>query len=325
MSEGRVVALRAGVVESAHRVHVAVVDGAGNVVASLGDPNLLTFPRSALKPFQVLALVTSGAADRFDLTPEEIALACGSHWGEPMHLRVAASMLKKGGFEETALQCGAHEAWGPESTSSLLGHNCSGKHAGFLLLAKHLGEDPSRYLDPSSRTQQAVRAGVAAACGIPDLTWGTDGCSAPTAAMPLRAAARMFARLALPQGVPAETAAALRRIAEAMRVHPEMVGGPRDLDTAVMGAAEDRVVTKMGAEAFEGVADLTTGMGLALKVEDGAERALGPAVVDTLRQLGWLEGRAFEVLGDWWRPAIRNHAGRVVGEIVPRFELTRVG
>lgn len=326
---------RGGIVESVHRVHVAVVDGGGNLVAWAGDPDLVTYMRSAAKPFQALPLVTTGAADRFGLTERELALACASHAGEPRHVEVAESILAKAGLDASFLRCGTHAPRNKVAKEALAGarptprhHNCSGKHAGMLALQKHLGGDPATYLEPDSPAQRAVRAALAQAAGVPEAELGmaTDGCSAPNFALPLRVAARAFANLALPSSsLPKETAEGLRRLALAMTRHPEMVGGVGSLDTDLMGAGEDRVVSKAGAEGVQAVADLGTGMGLFLKVEDGHVRAVGPATVEALRQLGWLEARAFEVLGEWWMPRLTNHVGLPVGDARPVLVLEGLG
>ncbi|HWH08242.1 MAG TPA: asparaginase, partial [Candidatus Thermoplasmatota archaeon] len=298
-----------------------VVDGRGSLVRAAGDPDLATFLRSSAKPFQALPLVTTGAADRFGLTEAELALACASHMGERAHVRTAAAMLAKAGLDEAALGCGAHPPRSREAAQTPLCHNCSGKHAGLLLLQTHLGGDAADYLDPASPAQAAVRAAVEEVAGVSGLPWGVDGCGAPIAAMPLRVAARTFARLALPQGVRKETADALERVRRAMTRHPDMVGGSGSFDTDLMDASEDRLVSKVGAEGVQGVGDLGGGLGLFLKVEDGEKRAVPPATVEALRQLAWLEGRAFEVLGDWWRPSVRNWSGRAVGEMRPVLTL----
>src|SRR5581483_1598448 len=278
---------RGSTVESVHRVHVAVVDGAGGLVAHAGDPSLLTFLRSAAKPFQAVPLVASGAADAFGLTEEELALCCGSHAGEPMHVALAESMLRKGGLSADLLQCGTHPPFNKPGRAALAGakptplhHNCSGKHAGMMLTQKHLGADPARYFEPDALVQRRILDAIAACAGVPasDVRVGTDGCSVPNFALPLAAGARLFARLAMPQGVAPEIATALARLQRAMTRHPHLVGGSAErFDTDLMGASEDRLVSKAGAEGVQGVGDLASGMGLLLKVEDGASRAVGPA------------------------------------------------
>lgn len=315
-------------VESLHRVHVTVADADGHVMGAIGDANFVTFLRSAAKPLQAAALVASGAADAFGVTEAELAVACGSHAGEAAHVAAAAAMLAKAGLAASALQCGTHKFWNAEAKKAVGGqatplhNNCSGKHAGMLLLQRHLGGDAADYLDPASPAQQRILALVKEVSGVDDVGVAVDGCGAPTFAMPLVAAARCFARLAMPRGVSKETADALRRVARAMAMHPEMVGGTARFDTDLMGASEDRLVSKAGAEGFQAVGDMATGLGLALKVEDGATRAVAPATVEALRQLAWLEGRAFEVLGEWWLPSVKNHAGRAVGRGKPVLVLT---
>ena len=318
---------RGDTLESVHRVHVAVVDGQGNLVASVGDPDLVTYARSSVKPFQAVPLVREGVVEAFGLTDREIAVACGSHAGEPMHVETVAGMLAKAGLSPDLLRCGAHPVRNKHAREALKGakptslhHNCSGKHAGMLLLQKHLGGDPAHYLHPGSPAQRAVLAAMAEVAGVPEssIATGTDGCSAPNFALPLRTVARMFANLAMPGAhLSKETAAALERVARAMTRHPEMVAGTDEFDSDLMGASEDRLATKVGAEAVQGVADLGSGMGLFLKVEDGSHRATTPATVEALRQLGWLEPRAFEVLGEWWMPRLTNAAGLLVGHVKP--------
>lgn len=308
---------RGGTVESAHHVHLAVCDGSGNLVKSFGNPEFVTFLRSSAKPFQAIPLVASGAADAFGLTPQELALACGSHLGEDMHTRAALAMLARVGLDENALRCGTHAPRSPGAQVTPICHNCSGKHAGFILLQKHLGGDAADYWKADSLAQLAVREAIEKLAGTTAKV-GTDGCGVPNYAFPLSVSAAMTARFAFaPEGSP------MARLRRAMTAFPEMVGGSTAFDSDLMGASEDRLFAKGGAEGFQIVGDLHSGMGIALKIEDGdaAKRATASATVDALRQLGWLEGRAFEVLGDWWRPAIENASGRVVGEVKPVLEL----
>lgn len=321
--------IRGETVESVHRAHVVVVDGAGGVVRSLGDPDLVTFLRSAAKPFQAIPLVTTGAAEAFGLGDEELALCCGSHQGEPRHVELLTRMLAKADLSPELLQCGTHAPRSKVSKASLSGgrstplhHNCSGKHAGMMVLQKHLGADPAEYWKPGAACQKLVLDAVQEVSGAADVGLGVDGCSVPNFAMPLRNAALLFARLAMPQGVATATAEALTRLRGAMTRHPDLVGGSESFDTDLMGASDDRLVAKVGAEGCQGVGDLSSGMGFFLKIEDGSARAAPPATVEALRQLAWLEGRAFEVLGDWWMPALTNWAGRTVGRVKPvlRFE-----
>lgn len=318
---------RGDVIESVHRAHVAIVDTQGNHFASVGDTGIVTFLRSAAKPFQAAAVVTSGAADAFRVTERELALMCGSHAGEPDHVQVAEGLLEKAGLEAATLQCGTHRFWNPKNPGAaeptVLTNNCSGKHIGMMLVQKHLGADPVDYLSPDSTVQRLVLALVAEVAGIEkrDIRIAVDGCGVPTFAMSLSAGALLFARLAMPRGVSKPTADALQRIARAMARHPDMVGGSTRFDSDLIGASEDRLVSKVGAEGCQGVADLATGLGMFLKTEDGASRPVPPATVEALRQLGWLEARAFEVLGEWWMPPVKNHAKKVVGRLKPVLQI----
>lgn len=315
--------IRGDIVESVHRVHLCVSDPQGNLFTSLGNPEMVTYLRSAAKPFQAAALVVSGAADAVGLTPRELALLCGSHAGEPAHVEAAESVLKKAGLTPDALQCGTHRFWNKRNpgtpTPSALTNNCSGKHAGMLLLQKHLGGPVESYLDPGSPAQLRILGLVAETAGVPasDIKVAVDGCGAPTFALPMSKAALLFARLAMPRGVSKETADALDRVRKAMLFHPDMVGGAGRFDTELMDNGEERLVSKAGAEGYQAVADLASGLGLALKVEDGALRPVAPATIEALRQLGWLETRAFEPLGEWWMPPVKNHAGKAVGRLKP--------
>ena len=320
--------IRGETVESVHRIHAVVVDGAGNVVRRVGDPGFVTYLRSAAKPFQALPLVTTGAADRFGLDERELAVCCGSHQGEPIHTKTVLGMFDKAGLPHSLLQCGTHAPRSKLSKDSLNGgqtqpihHNCSGKHAGMMILSKHLGADPADYWKPGTPAQQEIWEALCEVSGCPEVRVGTDGCSVPNYAMPLTNAATLFARLSRPQGVSTQTAKALERLRDAMAKHPEMVGGTESFDTDLMNASEDRLISKAGAEACEGVGDLRTGMGLFVKVEDGSSRAITPATVEILRQMAWLEGRAFEVLGEWWMPTVTNWAGRTVGRLKPTLTL----
>lgn len=332
---------RGGVTESLHSGHFVAVDGDGRILARLGDPGAVTYLRSSAKPFQALPLVSTGAADRFGFTDAEVALACGSHNGDPAHTETAAAMLRKLGLDEGALQCGAHEPYGPETARRLreerreptaLHNNCSGNHAGMLALALHLGADAATYLQPEHPAQQLITRAVAQFSGVPagDIHIGVDGCGAPVHALPLRAMALMYARLVVPPaGEDSATRAACARIVEAMTSHPAMIGGETEsLDTALMRAGPAGLLAKAGAEglftaALGPCAGWPRGLGLALKIEDGdkGSRARRPAVVEAFAQLGLLPARALESLAQYARTSVSNHRGEEVGEARALFEL----
>lgn len=334
---------RGAVVESRHRGHIAAVDSEDNLVARLGEPETVTYLRSSGKPFQALPLVATGAAARFNFNEAEIAIACGSHSGEPVHEQTVASMLEKIGLPESALKCGTHEPFSAEAAAELRRHNerprvlqnnCSGKHAGMLALARHLDAPIETYDQPDNPVQRSILRAVAQFSGLKEseIALGTDGCGVPVFGMPVRAMALMYARLVAP---PADfdeaTRRAAARIVAAMTGSPEMVGGTRErLDTEMMRVARGRIVTKIGAEGVYTVGVLPCerfprGLGLALKIEDGEDRRARPTVViESLRQLGALDAEAHAALEPYASFAVRNHRGEKVGEVRAAFELERV-
>jgi L-asparaginase II len=328
-SEPAVRVWRGNVVESVHRASVAVAGPDGKLAASLGDPRLVTYLRSAAKPFQALPLVLTGAADALGLTPAELAIVAGSHGGEDRHVKAVEAILAKAGIAQEALRCGVHKPYHaptaertPEPTA--LHHNCSGKHAGMLLLAQHLGAPLERYIDPGSAGQRRIRRVLAEVCGlrVGQVRLGTDGCSAPNFAVPLSAAAVGFARLAAPERAPRH-GEALRRVRDAMLAHPGMVAGLERFDTDLMQRFGGRVVGKSGAEGFEGLALPGQALGVAIKVEDGGQRAVPPVALRALRQLRVATKADEAALATHLQPALRNWAGLEVGGLEARFVLRR--
>lgn len=331
---------RGPIVESQHDGHLIAVDGAGETIASLGSPDGVTFLRSSAKPFQTLPVVATGAAAHFGFTEQEIAIACGSHNGEPLHVETVQSMLRKIDLDESYLKCGVHDPFSQEVTRELirtgarpsaLQNNCSGKHAAMLALAKHLDAPVETYLQPQHPVQQLIVQAVAQFSGVPveDIVLATDGCSAPVFGIPVRSMAAMYARLiSPPDTTDAATRAACQRIVKAMIAFPEMIGGTRNrLDTELIRAGGGRLISKIGAEGVYTIgvlpcADWPSGLGLALKVADGDDRrARPPAVIDALRQLGVLSATDLETLSEYSPTVIRNHRGDHVGEARAAFNL----
>ena len=275
---------RGGAVESAHRGALAVMDPNGRAVMSLGETTRGIFPRSAVKGFQALSLIETGAADRFALTQAELALACSSHSGEPRHAETAASMLAKAGRDVTCLECGTHwpsneqaaralAAAGREPTA--LHNNCSGKHSGFVCVACATNVDPKGYIRPDHAVQRRIKGVFEEMMEIklPDAARGVDGCSIPTYATPLEALALGFARFGSGVKLPRDRAAAAKRLREAVAAEPFMVAGSRRFDTIVMGALGLKAFTKTGAEGVYCAALPEQGLGIAVKCDDGAGRA----------------------------------------------------
>jgi L-asparaginase II len=331
---------RGPIIESLHRGHLIAVDGEGKTIAQLGDAEAVTFIRSSGKPFQAIPLVASGAADRFGLSEKEIAIACGSHSGEPIHVETAESILRKIGMEASALKCGVHEPFSAEvardlvknqQSPNVLQNNCSGKHAGMLALAKHLGAPTESYDSLDNPVQQQILRAVSQFSDVPEheIPIGIDGCCVPVFGLSVRAMALMYARLVHPPAhFGTSVRAACTRILHAMMAYPEMVGGTKDrLDTELIRAAGGRLISKIGAEGVYTVGVLPceewpTGIGFALKMEDGDDkRARPPAVIEALRQLRVLRAAEISSLASYAPTPITNRRGEKVGEARASFSL----
>ncbi|MCP5366970.1 MAG: asparaginase [Hyphomicrobiales bacterium] len=317
---------RGGAVESRHRGAAAVVRADGTVAAAWGDIGAAVFPRSAIKSVQALPLVETGAADTFDVSDAELALACASHAGEPEHVERVAAWLARLGLGPDDLACGpqwprrdadAHAMARAGQTPSPLHNNCSGKHTGFLATALHKGEPTRGYAEPTHPVQQRV-LGVfeqmsgtdlgAAPCGI-------DGCSAPTWAMPLGNLALAMARLAAPDDLPPARARAARRVFAAMTAHPYLVAGTDRYCTTVMQAGAGALMVKTGAEGVYCAALPAHGLGIALKCDDGATRAAEVTMTALLLHLDLAAGALKARLEALARPDITNWRGVAVGDV----------
>jgi L-asparaginase II len=282
--------------ESFHRGAVAIVDAAGRVVWSAGDVDRPIFGRSSLKMLQALPLVESGAADAFGVSATELALACASHSGEPMHVDAVQAWLARIGCDETCLACGPHMPNNEAAARALiasgqapsrLNNNCSGKHAGFLTLARHLGVSIEGYERPDHPVQRGALAAMAEMAGLnlADLPVAVDGCAAPAPAMPLAALALAVARIADPSGLAPARAKAAQRLDAAVRAHPLFVAGTDRPCTTMIEAAGGAASAKTGAEGvYVGVLG-GLGLGVALKIDDGAGRAAETAMAAILAAL----------------------------------------
>jgi L-asparaginase II len=313
---------RGSLVESVHRGSVAIADADGAIVFSLGDIETPVYPRSSLKPIQALPLLESGAPDAYGLSSEHIALACASHSGEPMHTARVAAWLERIGLGEPDLACGAHPVryepvWRDMvlrgEVPTRIHNNCSGKHTGFLTVAKHWGVATAGYERHDHPVQQAVAKALGELSGVSgELPWGVDGCAAPNFALPLAGFARSLAKLADPRGLGETRDKAAKRIVESMIAHPELVAGTGRACTILMRSAAGHAAVKTGAEGvFAGIIP-ERGWGIALKIDDGAGRAAETAmaaVLDALKLLGRDEA-AREIL----HAPILNTRNAVVGE-----------
>jgi L-asparaginase II len=311
-------------IESTHRGAVAISDAQGNVLFSLGDIQKPIYPRSALKPIQALPLVESDAADAFGVGQAEIALACASHSGEPMHTTAVAAWLKRLGLGESDLACGVQAVryepvWedmicrGEKPTR--IHNNCSGKHTGFLTVARHWRVATEGYERIDHPVQQAIAKALGELTGIPlPLPWAVDGCAAPNFAIPLSAFAHALARLASPQTLAPERARAARRIVDAMMASPELVAGTGRVCTALMRAGRGNVAVKTGAEAAYAAIIPGHGLGVALKIDDGGGRAAETTIAFLLARMGVVDRDA---VAEIVNPAVFNTRNERVGERRP--------
>ncbi len=317
---------RGDMVESRHRGAAAVVDAGGAVVHSWGDVERPVFSRSAIKPLQALPLIETGAAERFGVSDTEIALACGSHGGAPEHVRPVAAWLERIGLAAGDLECGAHPPTDEAAAGALLRageepsplhNNCSGKHAGFLTTAVHLGEATAGYVAPDHPVQKRIEGTLAELGGIrlEGAARGTDGCAIPVIAMPLTAIARAMARLADPRDLAPVRAAAARRILAAMTGHPYLVSGRERFDTVAIEAGGGAFVVKIGAEGVYVAAVPRLGLGVALKIDDGARRAAEAVMAALLRHLGALDEKAQAALKTYLDRPVLSRAGVRVGAV----------
>lgn len=326
----RVCVERGGLLESEHRVHAVVCDAAGRRLATHGDPERITWMRSTMKPFQALPLVEDGAADALGLTEEELAVICASHNGEPRHVDLVGSVLRKAGLSEEALECGAHPPMGPVAARALtrsgrdprrIHNNCSGKHAGMLALAVHRGWSPEGYRMEGHPVQVRVLHEVSRWTGRRPEEIGTsvDGCGVLCFALPLEAAARGLLAF-VGAGARGEPAG---RIVAAMVGHPFLTAGTGRLCSELMEATAGRLLVKVGAEGVYVAASTDGRLGLALKVEDGARRGAEAALLALLKEHDLLTQAEGGSLGRYSAPAVRNTLGEVVGRIRVRSHATR--
>jgi L-asparaginase II len=316
---------RGPVVESRHEGAAAVVKPDGSVVGAWGDIDRAILPRSANKPIQAMALVESGAVERFGLGNEHIALACASHSGEKRHVETVRAWLERVGLSEADLECGTHPPrlqgtveelarTGKSATPAF--NNCSGKHSGFLTTAVQYGEPTQGYIKYDHPVQQRLRAVMTDLCGMDANAFphGTDGCGIPTLATPLKTLALAMASMAEPSRLSNKHAEAATRIRAAMNAEPFMMAGTGRFCTRINEALPGVAQIKTGAEGvFCGMLP-TLGLGVAIKVWDGAARAAEVAMATLLNHLGVLPAEQRDQL---LHPPVRNVVGLLVGEMRP--------
>ena len=317
---------RGKLVESRHRGLGVVVDGDGRTVFSFGEADARVFPRSACKAMQALPLIESGAADAYGLSTSELALSCSSHSGEDAHVATAASILSKAGRDLSALECGAHWASDPTvlihqartiETPTALHNNCSGKHSGFVCTCVHAGFEVKGYIDYDHPLQQEIRGTMEVLTGsvIGHDSCGTDGCSIPTYAVPLKGLAHGFAKMATGNTLSAERAKASRRLMEACMAEPFYVAGTNRACTKLMQIAPGKIFAKTGAEGVFIAALPEQGLAMAVKCEDGTTRAAEAMIFALISRYFEKGGEVHEKLMAMANKSMSNWNGMHVGDV----------
>ena len=314
--------------ESIHRGAYAVVNVQQDVISSEGDIDRPIYPRSAVKPLQALALVETGAADRWKLSDSELALACASHSAEPRHVETIVKWLARSGLTERDLECGPHPPSSEQARNELIRqnvkwrrihHNCSGKHTGFLTTAVHLDEPITGYLAPEHPVQQRIKRVLAeiTSGNLADAPIGVDGCGAPVIGMPLRHLAVAMARYGAAEQLPDKRVQAVQRLYRAMVCHPFMLAGTGRWCTRAMEAAAGQFAVKGGAEGVYCAMVPARRLGIALKIDDGASRAAEALMGLLLTRYAGLDPELSEKIRKLALPKILNAVGEKVGETRP--------
>ncbi|MBD1925044.1 asparaginase [Trichocoleus sp. FACHB-90] len=298
--------LREGIIESTHRAQAVVCDNRGRVLSVAGSAETAAFVRSALKPFQALAVTTTGTLERYNLTDRDLAIICSSHKGTTQQVRQAFNILWRSDVDPSALQCPI-----PPGKKSPLEYNCSGKHAGMLAVCQARNWPLNTYLQRNHPVQQLILGKVAELLRMPaaEFISAHDDCGAPTYFMQLGQMATLFAQLASGNNLDME------RIVRAMTHHPNLVAGEGEFDTELMRLTEGEIVSKGGAEGIECIGREGVGMGLAIKVMDGAGRAKYAVAIHLLKQMGWITPTMAETLSEHFMSLGKFKRLEVVGEL----------
>ena len=298
--------LREGIEESVHRVEAVVSDNRNRLMLLAGNAQTATFIRSALKPFQALAVTSSGVLERYDLTEKDLAIICSSHQGAIEQSRQVFNILWRADLDPTVLQCPI-----PEGRQSSLQHNCSGKHAGMLAVCQQRNWSLKNYLYRSHPVQQLILNKIAELLSMPgdELIQARDDCGAPTYSMQLQQMAYLYAQLA------SGSSFGLERIVRAMTNYPQMISGTGAFDTELMELTEGEIVSKSGAEGIQCIGRVGEGMGLAIKVADGAKRAKYAVAIQLLKQMGWISPAIAENLAEKFMKLSEYKRLEVMGEL----------
>lgn len=281
--------LREGIVESVHHVQAVVCDDRGRTLSVAGNAETASFIRSAFKPFQALAVTSTGTLERYSLNDRDLAIICSSHRGRIEQARQAFNILWRADIDSTALQCPI-----PEGKHSPLEHNCSGKHAGMLAVCQQRNWPLNTYLQRNHPVQQLILSKTADLLKMPaeEFICAHDDCGAPTYFMELCQMATLYAKLASGESLDME------RIVRAMTHYPELIAGEGEFDTELMRHSNGELVSKAGAEGIQCVGRVGEGLGLAIKVMDGSKRAKYAVALHLLKQMGWISPETAEALAE---------------------------
>jgi L-asparaginase len=298
--------LREGIPESVHSAQAMICDDRGRILLCAGNAEAATFARSVLKPFQALAVTTTGTLERFSLTDRDLAIICSSHKGTIEQVRQVFNILWRADVDPTALQCPI-----PEGKKSPLQYNCSGKHAGMLAVCQQRGFPINNYLQYNHPIQQLILGKIAELLQIPaeEFIPARDDCGAPTYFMQLRQLGWLYAQLASGNSLDME------RVSRAMTHHPTMVAGDGEFDTELMRLTQGEIISKSGAEGVQCIGRVGEGVGLAIKVADGAKRAKYAIAIHILQQMGWITPAVAEKLSETYITIGRYKRLDVIGEL----------
>jgi len=331
---------RGNTVESIHYGSVAIAFHGKKDSISIGDSKHPFFLRSSAKPFQALAFLERGGGDQFNFSPKEIAILCASHSGTDSHVDVLSHLQRKIGIKEDMLQCGVHPPYHDKTAQRMFinneplhpnRHDCSGKHTGMLAFAKMIGAPFETYLELTRPVQKHILNTFSEMSEVPvnNIHLGVDGCSAPVFAIPLANAATAYVKLCQPDNLLLERANACKTITSAMTAHPDMVAGPNRFDTAAMKIAKGKIITKIGAEGYQGIGVMPGAskffkgsIGITSKISDGDLSLRANSIVSLviLKKLGVFSGQELTELKEYYTRPIKNWRGTDIGEIRPTDE-----
>lgn len=324
--------IRSGIVESSHQGDVVVVDSEGKIIFELGNSERLTFFRSSSKPLQAISFLETGIAEKFNIDLKEIALLMSSHSGEAEHIDLLKGLMARLGVKEEMFECGVNDPINKEAYKKLLMNgqmptklhcNCSGKHLGFMAAAKALGYPMEGYHKAEHIVQKNSEKVLLEFCNLKpsNVIRSIDGCGVPVIAVPLRNMAQAYANLCDERFGDGKYAKSCNYVISSMTMYPEMVAGSGRLDTEIMKRFGDRVVCKIGAEGVYCVGIIGKAVGIALKIEDGNSRAIGPAIIEILYQMKVLREDEVIQLKEQWNPGVLNTRGEKVGELKAVFKM----